>query len=128
MSLDDISEDRKIELAASYIRRAADVREPIPEALAYRHAGYSSSGIAKRLDTREDTVESWMDRVAAQYGLSAIEAKEAGAKPEFGELTQDELKRYSEPVKAQWWQRAKDNHGHIPDGLLEGVSIDDSAW
>lgn len=128
MSVEELSEERRIELATSYIRRVTDLRDPIPEALAYRHAGYSSSGIAKELDTREDTVTGWMDRVIAQYGLSMVETKEAGAKPDFEELTTEDLKSFNEEYKAQWWQRAENQHRHIPDGILDGVIINEDAW
>jgi hypothetical protein len=69
-----------------------------------------------------------MDRVAAEYGLEMIEVKKTGANPEMSELTQDELTSYSDEVQAQWWQRADGHPEHIPDGLLEGISIDEDAW
>jgi len=58
MSIDDVDDDRKIELLAQYIARVSDLRQLLPQALAYSRAGYSASYIARELDASEDTVQN----------------------------------------------------------------------
>ncbi|MFC7047301.1 hypothetical protein ACFQH6_19500 [Halobacteriaceae archaeon GCM10025711] len=119
------SEKRKIQLAASYLKRVGGFRESVARALAYRHAGYSHSGIAKELDTNEGTVASWMDRVAAEYGFEAIETKSVGAQPDLEEMTTERLDdEYSNEVAMDWIEVATDYRDIVPDELQERVNPD----
>ena len=58
-----------------YLRRVTELRSPLPEALAHRELGYSRSGIARELDVTESTVDAWMDEIAAEYGIDALETR-----------------------------------------------------
>lgn len=75
LPLDGSGDEQYVRKRRQYLRRRTELRDPLPEALAYREIGYSSSGIAKKLDTRKQTVEKWMEEIADVYGEGAIETR-----------------------------------------------------
>lgn len=62
-------DDRYATQRATSLARITDLRRTEAEAIAYSERGYSSSGIAKRMDTTESTVKSYLERAMALYGL-----------------------------------------------------------
>lgn len=58
-----------------YLKRVSKLRPAVCKALAYREIGYSSSGIAKEMETTESTVSSWFDEIKEEYGKDALETR-----------------------------------------------------
>lgn len=58
-----------------YLAREHDLRDPVALAVAYREAGYTASGIAKKIDSTEGTVNGYLRQIADEYGLEATETK-----------------------------------------------------
>lgn len=72
---DTQAEDRYADRRAEYVSRVTDLRESVARALGYRELGYTHSGIAKRCDVTEATVDAWMADIADQYGKRALETR-----------------------------------------------------
>lgn len=72
---DGSGDKRYVRKRGEYLKRVSSLRENICEALAWREIGYSKSGIAKKMDTTESTVKSWMEEVEEEYGKDALETR-----------------------------------------------------
>lgn len=67
-----MDDDRYATQRGRYISRATELREPEAKAVAYSERGYSRHGIAKSIDRNENTVQDYLERAQARYGLNSI--------------------------------------------------------
>ena len=63
---------------ARYLETTTDLRAAEADAVAYAELGYSSSGIAKQIDSGESTVRAYLARTIAGYGPEAVHARATG--------------------------------------------------
>lgn len=78
-----IKDDEKYANArARYLERVENLPRKYGKTLAYSELGYSTSGIAKRLDKTEGTVKKYFDRLENQYGTEALYARPNPHAPE----------------------------------------------
>jgi len=59
-------EDRQAVERARYLNRTTDLRRRVCETIAYAERGYSSAGIAKKIDATEGTVSNYLDRASSR--------------------------------------------------------------
>lgn len=96
-----------------------ELRPNVALAVAFRERGYSTSGIARKIDVSEGTVRKWMEQVAARFGPSAIETKwEEQRQGPLTEPTTDELRDELSPgVLADYLEYAQDYPDHVPKSV-----------
>lgn len=63
---------------ARYLESTTNHRAAEADAVAYAELGYSSSGIAKQIDSGESTVRAYLARTIAGYGPEAVYARATG--------------------------------------------------
>ena len=84
--------------------------------VAYAELGYSPSGIAKRIDSTEGTVDNYLDQIAVQYGPAAIEVKTADRRDGgLAEVTREGLFEYSDETREWWLDLARKHRDLAPD-------------
>jgi DNA-binding CsgD family transcriptional regulator len=125
MGTQGYDEDRYTTQRGRYIAKTTDLREPEAKAVAYSERGYSFDGIAKELDTGESTVQGYIERAMALYGLEAAETILPSEEPEDLERVDPEyfqtlqnrserndwlkfVKRHQEKLPADWSQDVLD--------------------
>lgn len=69
----DVSSNRFTTQRARFLARSTKLREPEAKAVAYSEAGYSISGISKNIDVSQSTVQEYLERAMALYGLDICE-------------------------------------------------------
>lgn len=72
-SFHDFSDERYAMERSSQLARELDLRRPICRTVAYSERGYSSSGMAKGMDTTESTIDAYMEIAIAKYGFEIYE-------------------------------------------------------
>jgi DNA-directed RNA polymerase specialized sigma24 family protein len=65
-------EERYVRARGNYLERSEGLPEKYGRMLGWSELGYSSSGIAKKMDVAQGTVRSWMDRIEEKYGTAAL--------------------------------------------------------
>lgn len=83
----DAHEGRWVDRRSQYLKRATGLDETDAEIIAYSELGYSSGGIAKKVDLGEGTVRNHLDEIADQYGdtaVYALRAEELGIEADLG--------------------------------------------
>lgn len=74
--LDDVDHDDYATARGRYLERAApDLSKRQAKALAYREIGYSTGGIARKMETGEPTVKAYLETVAERFGRRALETR-----------------------------------------------------
>lgn len=73
--------DRYAAERARVLERTTPLREPEARALAYSELGYSTSGIARRVDVSRGTVREYLERATALFGPRAVEPLGPGEDP-----------------------------------------------
>lgn len=115
------ADERKAVTRSRYLRRTSDLTKTQSLALAYREMGYSASGVARKIDSTEGTVRNYVRRIAAQYGLEAVDTKLAEERTDLEEITPERLDQLSPAVRADWRDMALDHLEHVPEELQEEV-------
>lgn len=120
------------ERARYLARKHPELRDEVALALAYRELGYTASGIAKcpGITVTEGTVNNWLDRIAARFGMRAIETKwrEQRKGPLDEPTTETLAEELSAGVLADYLAIAKDNPEHVPDAVdIEELAESDDA-
>lgn len=112
-------DDAKARQRSDYLAKRHGFTDDVARALAYRELGYSHSGISKKVDVTEATVQKWMDRIVVEYGLGAIETKWGEQREgRLGELTTESLIGELHPtVIAEYLELAQANLGNVPDAV-----------
>jgi len=70
--------DRQAADRAEFLARTSDISEREAEAVAYSEMGFASSGIATQMESTRGTVRNYLDSVADQYGVTAVQATPEG--------------------------------------------------
>lgn len=82
----DKPRERQAAERAKFLSRTADISDREALAVAYREMGYSDAGIAECIDSTRGTVRNYLDAVADEYGVTAVQP-----------TPEDERGRLSEP-------------------------------
>ena len=97
---------------ARYLETTTELREREADAVAWSELGYSSSAIAKQIDSGASTVSAYLERAIAAYGPEA-----AHARASTDLATDDDLTPVTEGDVLEWpahyrevWRDAVDRH------------------
>jgi DNA-binding CsgD family transcriptional regulator len=116
-------EDRYTTQRGRYIAKTTDLRDPEAKAVAYSERGYSFDGIAKELDTGESTVQGYMERAMALYGLEVAETLLPSEEPadleQVGSDYHKSLDSHSE--KKKWLKFVKRHEEKLPTEWVHDV-------
>lgn len=95
------------------------LRDEQARAVAYRELGWSSSGIARKVDVGKATVQTWLEQVATRHGLRAVETKpESEREGPLPTPATDELRAELSPgVLAEYLELAQRHPGHVPGAV-----------
>jgi hypothetical protein len=88
---DAVGDERAATVRGRYLARQSDLTDEQAHALAWRELGYTVVAIARQFDRAEGTIKGWLDRTAAQYGLSAIETKWPAPRTDLELMTRERL-------------------------------------
>lgn len=113
--------DRDTLKRARYLARTTDLSDRQALALAYREQGFSTSGIADEIGTTEGTVQSYVRRIAAQYGLEAVWTKLEDERTDLEEVTPERLDQLSDEVREDWREQASHFPEHVPASVRDEV-------
>lgn len=72
----DEEDDLEARQRGRYLARRHGLRRDVALALAFRELGWTASGISSKIDVTEATAAGWLDDIAEEYGLRAIETKQ----------------------------------------------------
>lgn len=111
---DKRSSERVATERASFLERTTDLTDREALALGYREQGYSSSAIARFMDSTKQTIKRYMDRIVVQYGLEAIETKPPDDHGDLEPVTVQRLGQLSDAVLEQWLEAAADHPDQVP--------------
>lgn len=67
-------DDKYARHRSSYLARDTELKKTEAKAVAYSERGYSWSGASKKIDVAEGTVNSYMERAMARYGVEIAES------------------------------------------------------
>lgn len=81
--------EREAAERAEFLARTADLGDREAEAVAYREMGYTASGIADLMGSTVGTVRNYLDTVADQYGVTAVQPTPEGDR---GRLSEPEVR------------------------------------
>jgi hypothetical protein len=73
MSVQEIDEERYATQRGRYLARTTDLRAPEAKAISYAELGYSTIGISKQIDVSQSTVQEYLEKAMALYGLDIAE-------------------------------------------------------
>ena len=97
---------------ARYLETTTELRAKEADAVAWSELGYSSSGIAKQIDSGASTVSTYLERAIAAYGPEAAHARATSDL-----ATDDDLTPVTEGDVLEWpahyrevWRDAVDRH------------------
>lgn len=74
----DKSLEREAAERAEFLSRTAGVSEREAEAVAYREMGYTAQGVADQMGSTRGTVRNYLDAVADEYGVTAVQPTPEG--------------------------------------------------
>ena len=103
----DEGEERDVEESARWHARVNGFKSEVARVLAYKHAGFSDSAIARHLETTENTVENYLNRVVAVYGPEAamVAVGDDADRVDYDPVTAEEIADWSDHYQ-QWWLEA----------------------
>ena len=97
---------------ARYLETTTELRAKEADAVAWSELGYSSSGIAKQIDSGASTVSAYLERAIAAYGPEAAHARATSDL-----ATDDDLTPVTEGDVLEWpahyrevWRDAVERH------------------
>jgi len=125
--------ERKVSRRAAYIKASTELSATEAEALAYSELGFSTSGIAKRMDSTQGTAKTYLGRVIARFGPGAAYVRlEFDIERDLDPVTVDDITDWT-GAAAEWdevdteaasrlkgtvWRTEAKRH---PEYVLEGV-------
>lgn len=131
--------DRRASRRAAYIESTTELSSIESEALAYSELGFSSSGIAKKLETTTGTVKTYLGRVIARFGpeatfvrlefdierdLDPVTVKDTerwtGARAAWDEVDTDASQKLTGAV---WRKHAKRHPEYVPPAVRDTANI-----
>lgn len=113
--------DRAALERSRYLVATTDLNEREARALAYREMGYSHSGVAQEMGVTQGTVATYMDRIAAQYGLKAVETKLPDERGNLEEMTPHRLMKLSASIQEGYAEIAAKCSSHVPVDVLDDL-------
>lgn len=108
------AETRDVRERGAILARSTDLSDREALTVAWKERGYSASGIAKRIDSTEGTVNKRLDRAVAQYGLEAAWPTVEEERGDLIEITSKELLDLSPGVRLLWIDAAEHHVEHVP--------------
>jgi hypothetical protein len=119
---DLVGDERAAQVRGRYLARQSDLTDEQAEALAWRELGYTAAAIGRELGRAEGTIESWLDRTAAQYCLCAIETKWPAKRQDLTPITREHLLMCHPAVRLQYVAVAEQYPSVVPSEVMETVS------
>lgn len=119
---DVVGDERAATVRGRYLARQSDLPDEQAHALAWRELGYTAAAIARELDRAAGTIDGWLDRIAAQYGLCAIETKWPAKRQDLTPMTREHLLKCSPAVRLQYVEVAERYPNVVPPEVMETVS------
>lgn len=116
--------DRETLERARYLAASTDLSSREGLALAYREQGFSHRAIAREIGSSKGTVSDYMARIAAQYGLSAIETKMPDERGDLAEVTPERLMQLSGPVREDYDELADRSIENVPRAVRETLTLE----
>jgi hypothetical protein len=119
---DKVGDKRASTVRGRYLAQQSDLTDEQAHALAWRELGYTATAIARRLDRAEGTIEGWLDRTAAQYGLCAIETKWPAVRGNLALMTREHLLACHPAVRLQYVDVAERYPSVVPPEVQEMIA------
>jgi hypothetical protein len=119
---DAVGDERAATVRGRYLARQSDLTDEQAHALAWRELGYTATAIARRRDRAGGTIEGWLDRAAAQYGLCAIATKWPATRGELTPMTREHLLACHPAVRLQYVTVAERYPNVVPPDVLATVA------
>jgi DNA-binding CsgD family transcriptional regulator len=118
-----MEDERYARQRSSFLVRTTDLREPEAEAIAYSELGYSISGIGKMIDTSGSTVQNYLERAMALYGLDIAEPAPKEDLQQSCELIEPGYHRTleSDKEKEEWVKFVDRHRDKIPQEWVHEV-------
>lgn len=110
------SEERRAEKRARYLDRTTTLNRREALALAYTELGYTSHGVADKIDATRGTVSRYLDRALARFGPAAV--LQRGDVDDLEPVTPDDVLRWSSHYR-QWWTGAAREHPDVVPSDVE---------
>lgn len=110
---------------ARYLERTTDLRAAEADAVAYAELGYSSSGIAKQIDSTVSTVRGYLARTVAGYGPEAVHARATGdveTDRDLAPVNADALEAWPEHYVDAWLDAVASHPDRAPE------DVDPEVW
>jgi len=110
---------------ARYLETTTDLRAAEADAVAYAELGYSSSGIAKQIDSGESTVRAYLARTIAGYGPEAVYARATGdfeTDRDLAKVDADALEAWPEHYVDAWLDAVASHPERAPE------DVDPEVW
>jgi len=109
-------EDRQAVERARYLSRTTDLRRRVCETIAYAERGYSSAGIAKKIDATEGTVSNYLDRAVAHLGPEAVYPRAEADRGELNAVARGEVTEWPAHYRDVFAEAAADHPDVAPSG------------
>lgn len=117
MTADRHDHHRVVRERARFLEATTRLDDAEAQTLAWREAGYSHSGIAKKVGCTEATVAERLDRITARYGIEAVLSKqpdERGRTP-LSPATPEEIAAFPWQTQAAWRELAEQYPDRAPE-------------
>ena len=111
---------------ARYLEATTGLRAAEADAVAYAELGYSSSGIAKQIDTGESTVRAYLARTIAQYGPEAVHARATGdfeTDADLSPVEPGDVEAWPDHYVDAWLDAAESHPDRRPDDTRAEVAL-----
>lgn len=123
----DIShpDERLAHERARYLEATTNLRAAEADAVAYAELGYSSSGIAKQIDSGESTVRSYLERTIAAYGPESVHARARGefeTDADLAPVEPGDVEEWPEHYVDAWLDAVGGHPERAPEGVRSEVS------
>jgi DNA-binding CsgD family transcriptional regulator len=109
-------EDRQAVERARYLNRTTDLRRRVCETIAYAERGYSSAGIAKKIDATEGTVSNYLDRAVAHLGPEAVFPRAEADRGDLNAVARGEVAEWPAHYRDMFVEAAADHPDVAPSG------------
>jgi len=110
-------EERQATKRARYLERTTDLRRRVCKALAYSELGYSTGGIAKKIDANEGTVANYLERVVAHLGPAAVYPRAEEERGDLNRVTAAEVLEWPDHYREVYAEAASEH----PDVASSGT-------
>jgi len=109
---------------ARYLEVTTDLRAAEADAVAHAELGYSSSGIAKEINSGESTARAYLARAIAGYGPEAVHARSTDkfeTDRDLDPVEQDDIEEWPEHYVDVWLDAAGSHPERVPEGVRAKV-------